>query len=135
MESMNYAPVRLIIIEGPDYRIDDDGWEHNAYSVRLSCGDESMLIPWRQGLGITDDPETTSVLEALLSDAATIENAQSFEDWAAELGYDTDNRKAESIYEAAARQTEELKSLLGKDYDSAVFPQGESVARRLTTDQ
>lgn len=119
--------VTLEIISGPEYVEDAEGWEHHAYTVRLSRGElgvnhRTIDVPWRQGLGITDDPTAAVVLEALLMDAAGIENARGFEDWATEYGYDPDSRKAEHIYNAATRQTEGLKRLLGDDFERAVFP-------------
>ena len=113
----------LDIISGPDYQRDEDGWEHHAYIVRLARGDNTMEVPWRQGLGITDDPTVEAVMESLASDAATLDNAQDFEEWASELGYDPDSRKAEKIYNAVVEQTDALKSLLGDDFDSVVYPE------------
>lgn len=118
-------PVTLEIVSGPDYYAESDGerWEHHAYVVRLSRGDRSMEVPWRAGIGITDDPTAADVLEALLSDAASIENARGdFEEWAPELGFDPDSRRAEAIFQRATKQTDELRELLGDDFDAAVFP-------------
>lgn len=129
----------LDILEGPDWRQDEDGWEHNAYKVRLSYDGRRLTVPWRAGLGITEAPSARDVLEALLMDAAGYENAPSFEEWAEEYGYDEDSRKAEATYRAVERQTRGLKRLLSDDYDAAVFPteadgyDTERVARRLAT--
>lgn len=43
-------------------------------------------------------PRKNDVLYALLADGAAQFDDLTFEDWAAELGYDTDSRKAEAIY-------------------------------------
>lgn len=116
--------ITLEIIEGPDVRTDEDGWEHYAYTVRLDRTNHlSMTVPWRQGTGITDDPDAASVLEALVMDAATIENADTFEEWAPDLGYDPDSRKAEEIYRQACKQTNDLRILLGGEYRETVFPE------------
>ena len=144
-ERTNIAPVRLEIIEAPNAPIrDEDGWEHYPWTLRLSCGDESMRVNWRQGTGITTEPTAADVLESLLMDAAGIENAAGdFEEWAREYGYDEDSRKAERIFQAATKQTEELKDLLGEDFDAAVFPPyneddndpSRSAAERLTAEE
>jgi hypothetical protein len=129
------APVRLTILESHGIQRDKDGWDHFAYTVRLNRGDESIRVPWRQGLALTDSPTAADVLESLLSDAAGVENAESFEDWASEYGYDSDSRRAFATWEACKAQTDQLRDLLGEDYDSAVFPQDESpeeVVARLT---
>lgn len=127
--------VTLEIIDGADLKRDADGWEHYAYTVELRRGSETMRVPWRQGIGITDDPTAVDVLQSLLMDAATVENARSFEDWAGDLGYDPDSRKAERIYRACEEQTANLRILLGDDYEQAVFPtvhvDHEQTARRL----
>ena len=118
-------PVTLEIVSGPDWYAESDGerWEHHAYVVRLSRADRSMEVPWRAGIGITDDPTAADVLEALLSDAAAIENARgSFEEWALDFGFDPDSRRAERIFQKATEQTEQLRKLLGDDFDAAVFP-------------
>jgi hypothetical protein len=64
---MSREPITLEILEGPDYQRDEDGWENNAYTVRLRCGGRFMDTEWHQGLGITDDPTAESVLENMLA--------------------------------------------------------------------
>lgn len=44
-------------------------------------------------------PDPVDVIYSLIQDASVLD-AGSFEDWAAELGYDRDSRKAETIYRA-----------------------------------
>lgn len=58
-------------------------------------------------------PTVDEVLECLISDAWTVKNSNSFEDWAAELGYDEDSRKAEKTYKIIKKQSEELEDFLG----------------------
>ena len=43
-------------------------------------------------------PALAEVLHCLLMDGEAFFNAQSFEDWASDFGYDSDSRKAEEIY-------------------------------------
>lgn len=45
-------------------------------------------------------PTLADILSSLLSDGGAFFNAESFEDWARNCGYDTDSRKAEGIYRA-----------------------------------
>src|SRR5262249_20748491 len=118
--------ITLEIVDGPEYSVEIDGdhaLNHNAYKVRLRYQGRSMTVPWKQGLGITDDPDVERVMESLLSDAATVENARSVEDWGEELGYDTDSRKAEKIFRAVESQTNRLSNLLGDEYMARVFPE------------
>ncbi len=42
----------------------------------------------------------------------------SFDEWARDLGYDTDSRRAEKTYKQVVSQTAKLKRFLGEDFDS-----------------
>lgn len=87
----------------------------NHYKCRITCGRRGFTLYFSQGFGIKDEPKTADVLNCIASDAAGYENAQSFEDWASEYGYDTDSRKAEKIYRAVKRQAEQIKRTIGED--------------------
>jgi hypothetical protein len=101
---------------------DDDGWYHYPYRVTLSRkGHGSMRLTWRQGTAHTNDPNVVEVLDCLASDAAGFVNAQGFEDWCSEYGYDSDSRKAEKIYRAVERQTDSLRRVLGDDFETVLF--------------
>jgi hypothetical protein len=52
------------------------------------------------------------VLACLASDASALDCA-SFEEWAADLGYDTDSRKAETVYRACVACGLALRSMFG----------------------
>lgn len=112
------AAVRVEIVDGPDCQRDADGWEHYAYTLRLHYRGRSMLTPWRQGLGITEDPSADDVLESLALDASGLDGADGFEDWAAEYGCDPDSRKAERIYRQVEQLAAELRRLLGDDFET-----------------
>jgi hypothetical protein len=86
---------------------------HNNYKCRITAGRRGFTLYFSQGYGIQGDPTIERVLDSLASDAADYENAQSFEDWASNYGYDTDSRKAEKIYRAVKRQAEQLKRTIG----------------------
>lgn len=60
-------------------------------------------------------PDLATVLDCLASDCATYDNARSFEEWASELGFDPDSRKAEKIYRACGDTYRALETLLGRD--------------------
>ena len=67
------------------------------------------------------EPTLAEVLDCTISDAAGIENASGFSDWCSEYGYSDDSRKAERTYRACQRSVEQLKKLLGADYQAALF--------------
>lgn len=60
-------------------------------------------------------PAGPDVLACLLSDARDfLYGPVRFEDWASDLGYDTDSRKTEAIFRACQDQAANLVRLLGK---------------------
>lgn len=97
----------------PDNLMSDQPMFH--YKVRIGCGRRSFGLYFSTGTSWTKQPVIDDVLNSLASDAAGYENAQSFEDWAAEYGYDTDSRKAEKIYRTVKRQAEQLKRTIGDE--------------------
>lgn len=63
-------------------------------------------------------PSLESVLDCLISDAASIVNSGlKFEDWCAEYGYDEDSRKAEKTFNACKEQAQALERFIGSDED------------------
>lgn len=58
-------------------------------------------------------PELASVLSSLVSDASAIDY-NCFEDWASDMGYDTDSRSAEAIYRACLETGLKLRNALGE---------------------
>jgi len=58
-------------------------------------------------------PTLADVLESLGMDWASIENSTAFEDWADELGYDTDSRKAEQTYRACQESALRCRQAIG----------------------
>ena len=92
----------------------DDSRNMDHWKVTLRCGRRQMTLVFSMGYGHGGkSPEVEDVLSCLSSDSASIENARSFEEWADELGYDTDSRKAEKTYNVCKRQAEKLLKLLG----------------------
>jgi hypothetical protein len=108
----------LEIIEGPDPTRDESGWEHYAYVLRLKRNGHTLTTPWKQGVGITSDPNPEDVLECLVNEAQTLEYSTGFEGWALELGFDADSRAAEKVYRQVVAQTRKLRRFLGRDFDA-----------------
>ncbi len=63
--------------------------------------------------GYGEGTSAAGVLSCLLGDALASE--QTFEDWASDFGYDSDSRKAESIYRACDEIGKKLRSVFGHD--------------------
>lgn len=95
----------------------DDKWAQTArhWRCRIGSGRRSMVIVFSMGAALSGEPKAEDVLDCLASDAAGYENADDFEAWAAEYGYDTDSRKAERTYRTIKRQREALARVLSPD--------------------
>jgi hypothetical protein len=101
-----------------------DKWqrESRGYSCRLVYQNRVMTVDFWQGQGIKSDPSAQDVLDCLLSDASSFDNARDFEDWASEFGFNIEEdpellKRDRKIYSNVRRQTERLKKLLGKHYE------------------
>jgi hypothetical protein len=67
-------------------------------------------------------PEIADVLDAIAAEAAIVEAADSFEEWAVQMGFDPDSRYGERVFRAARRQATRLRALLGdEDYDQLLW--------------
>lgn len=101
----------------PDFKGD-----HWLVKIECSCGRE-MPVYFSQGKGHHGKaPTATAVLSCLAMDAVTVENAPVFDDWCAELGYDTDSRKAEATFNTCLSQAMQLRQLLGGEaYDALLY--------------
>lgn len=83
------------------------------------------LREYRKACTEPTPPDLASVLDCLRSDASSIDDARSFEDWAANFGYDTDSRKAEKAYRACQDSAQALRHFLGrKAYDALMECEG-----------
>jgi hypothetical protein len=88
----------------------------------LSCGRRRMTIVFSQGSGFHGaEPALRSVLDCLASDASSLDTRGTFEEWAADLGWDPDSRTAERSYRACQRQTRQLRTLLGTEAYEALL--------------
>jgi hypothetical protein len=97
-------------------RSDDlSDWAEDAshWKILIKHGSKEMTAFYSMGSAHTGVPSDTDVFSSLLSDTSDIEGA-SFEDWAHSLGYDTDSRKAEKIFQACERTLLELKQLFSE---------------------
>lgn len=95
----------------------DEDWARAAshYRCVFTRGRRRFTTYFSMGQTQTREPQVHEVLDCLASDAASIENSKSFEDWASELGYEEDSRRAERIYQVCVRQAEKLERFLGPE--------------------
>jgi len=101
----------------------DDGADMDHWRCRIRKGRRMLTIPFSMGRGHHGEPPgLATVLDCVGSDAASVENAKGFEDWAGEFGLDTDSRKAEKTYKTCVQQSVKLKVFLGDDeYRNLLF--------------
>ena len=87
----------------------------NHYLVTLHHDKREYSLYFSQGLGIKHKPTAKSVLESVLLDVSCVESGQTFEDFCSELGYDTDSRRAERIYNACLKERDQIGELFGPE--------------------
>ncbi len=108
-------------------RTDDAQWVHDVWICGLSYQGRSMPLEFKMGLGHNGEaPTLEDVLSCLISDAASVDSARSFEGWAEDLGYDPDSRSAERVYDKTVAQTAQLKALLGEHYEEVLYAERDS---------
>lgn len=59
-------------------------------------------------------PDVSEVLDSVAAQAAVVEEAASYEEWAARMGFDPDSRRGEQVYLDERRQAQRLRALLGE---------------------
>jgi hypothetical protein len=107
-------------------------WSRRAYHfkvtlfIRVNGKRHQLTIPFSMGSLNTGEPVAVDVLDCLVNDASSIENACDFEDWANELGLDSDSRSAEKSYKITQRQSQRLLKFL--DSDSFIYDETEARA-------
>lgn len=72
---------------------------------------DAMRARWRKAYR----PDLESVLDCLASDSHSVRNARHFEEWAADCGYDTDSRRAETTYRICEKIAAQLEDALGRE--------------------
>jgi hypothetical protein len=102
----------------------EDWPDANRYTVTIRYQQRAMTVPFYTAPAWGREPELGDVMDCLRSDAVGVMNVSCFEEWADELGFDSDSRRAETTYGQVRRQTEELRQLLGDDFDEIVFSNG-----------
>lgn len=114
------ATIRALVTYGNNDFDPDDDWKSrsNPWTVELRYRRRRLTVPFWTGVAITSEPTAADVLGCLLSDASSYKSARDLEDWASDLGYDTDSRKAEKTYRAVEKLTRKLRKFLGDDFES-----------------
>jgi hypothetical protein len=96
-------------------RTKHDGWDCNEWIATLEYDGKMIETPFFTGLAISE-PIVDDVIYSLLMDNIS-SNHTNFEDWAEEMGYDTDSRKAEQTYRNCLESGHKIRMLLGDDIE------------------
>ena len=91
------------------------GTRHWTVTLRHDSG-RTLAVPFSQGSAHKDPPTARDVLSCLVMDIP--EDGATFEEWAADYGFDPDSRRAERIFRAVERQTLALREWAGPDFES-----------------
>jgi hypothetical protein len=85
---------------------------HYACELRRSDGDRPVTTI----IGSDDgSPDLSEVLDAVAAEAAVVDEAGSYEQWAERMGFNPDSRSGERVYRAARRRARMLRGLLGEE--------------------
>lgn len=80
----------------------------------------SMTTFYSMGSAHKKAPKAGDVLDSLALDSNMVN--ESFEDWCASCGYDSDSRRAFATYEACRKIAAQLKAMLGKEaFDELLY--------------
>ncbi len=105
---------RPVSVNGHPTRLIAEPWAPQQFSCRLYRSNGHH--PLTAIVGSTDGtPELCDVLDVVAAQAAVVDQAHGYEQWAREMGFDPDSREGERVYRAARREAKLLRQLLGED--------------------
>ena len=111
--------VKITLKPGAATKTFNDPGAHH-YRVTLEYkGRKLPDVEFHTGSGWKVDPSARDVLDCLLSDAES--GAETFDDFCANLGYDTDSRKALNQYLECHAIGAKVRRLLGADYKTFAY--------------
>jgi len=119
---VSLAKVRMTTEVIP-YRTDcpPSDWSRDAthYGIILYRGGDRtaeaarFMLEYSQGSAHTSPPTVAAVIGCLQTDASSVNECDTFEEWADCFGYDTDSRSAERMYKTCRAQASKLLAFLG----------------------
>lgn len=109
LEAMGFEISFVTVLDRPDNLMSDSA-HHYKYTISRN-GAFKMQGFYSTGSAI-EIPDGTDLFNCLLSDTSFY--ADTFEEWAEEMGYGSDSRRAEKIYNACKEQKTVIESMLTK---------------------
>jgi hypothetical protein len=103
---------REVTLNGNHASVITEPWAAQQYQCELhgANGDRPVKAIIGSDNGT---PELPDVLDGLAAEAAVVDQARRYEQWAVQMGFDPDSRHGERVYRAARRQAKLLRELLG----------------------
>jgi hypothetical protein len=97
-------------------------WPHSAWKCTLSYKGRKITVDnYRMGSGHSGEPEAYGVLGSLLMDvsdfASYAPGMPTFEQWADDIGMDSDSMRAFRMYEACKAEYPKVKKFLGAEFE------------------
>lgn len=97
--------------ERPDPTIGDMPKGTTHWRILIRRAGETIELFYSMGPACTGEPELCEVFYSILADTSDIDSGYDFEEWAENLGFDPDSRRAESAFQACRRELSDLKRL------------------------
>ena len=86
-----------------------------GFTVYLKRGTRETHTPYFKGKGLGyENPTLSEVIVSLMADRATIQTSSDFEDWADNLGYNSDSITDRNTYELCQTTTNRLESMFNE---------------------
>lgn len=86
-------------------------WRVTLRRIDGALSSPPITLHYSQGPAIAGEPTAADVLYCMLSDAQSVAD-RTFEEWAGDMGWDSDSRKAERAYLACQGERVQLARLL-----------------------
>ncbi len=102
----------------PPWLYDREVWDGEGWKVTFFREGRQLTVPYWMGAALGGrTPVKVEVMECLLTDASTFENADGdFDAWRYDYGYGFDDARAQRIFNATRVLVRKLKRFLGDDY-------------------
>jgi len=116
------ASIRLLLSCNGDglYETDDEGWDHTLWQLTMTRDDgQNIRVAYKTGTGILKyTVKPFDVFISVLAEAKDLREYDSFQDFAIDMGYETDSRKAYRLWLAGRRQAKRIQTFLpyGSDF-------------------
>lgn len=107
------APENPDMQSDPKWAAEASHWRCRFFAV-LPDSSNGFTCYFSQGSAFKEPPTAADVLGCLAGDVASVQDGD-FEEWAAELGYDPDSRRAHATWEKVKSHADQIEEWLGEN--------------------